>query len=195
MANEQVIPNQDEYMYVNYPNAPQGQGPQRNDYDRKNFIQEIKPELMVEVFRRKLMGQELIDGKWEYVESLRRDAITERGAWDISNLMLMVSSINMSISKLNDNQIRERLRFLVKETLIACLANWSEEDYNISNSAKLYQIKSMLMSNSIGVLNQAGGGSIQELFKTTVNENRTVSLDKKEPNKLARLFGFGNGGN
>lgn len=190
MQNDNV-----EYEYVPqpYPQVPQGM--QRADNRLGDFVDKIAPDVAVEKFRRKLMGEEFVDGHWVKIASLQKDAISEKGAWDIANLMSSSGgSINMTISKLNENQIRERIRYLIKELLITCIANWSAEDYNLSNSAKLYQIKSMVLGNAVGGMNQAGGGSIQELFKTTVQENRMISSEKKEPNKLARLFGFGGSG-
>jgi len=60
------------------------------------------------VIRHKLLGERLIDGKWIKVAALQDRALTEKGAEEITNLMLPVSSQNVSISKLTNDEIRER---------------------------------------------------------------------------------------
>jgi aspartate/methionine/tyrosine aminotransferase len=44
----------------------------------------------------------------DFVKELQRRALTRTGAWDISTLMTPVSSQNVSLSKLKDNEIRSR---------------------------------------------------------------------------------------
>lgn len=170
--------------------VPTGQQsvPVPNKIDRADFIDKIKPEQIVEILRHKLLGEQWSGTKWEKIKSLEKYSLSERGAWEISNLMLAAGSINMSISKLTKEQVANRLRNLIKEALILMLVNWRV--YNIVDIGTFYYVKSILMSNGLAVLSQAGEGSIQDLLKTTVTESRNVSTEKKEHGKMRRIIGL-----
>lgn len=182
------MPEQDEVV-VPFPlNLPQGV-PMPQKVDRADFVDKIKPEQIVEMLRQKLLGKEFDGTNWVQIESLKKYSLTERGAWEISNLMLGAGSINVSISKLSDHQINSRLRNLIKEVMMILLTNW--RSYGIKSAGQFYYVKSLVFSNALAVLSQAGGGSIQELFKTTVNESRVVSTsEKKEPGRLKSIIGM-----
>lgn len=137
--------------------------------DRGDLIEKIKPEMMVEIIRQRLLGKEFENGKWTPVEALKERKLTEVGAWEIANLMLGVSSINISISNLNDREIKERTYRIAKSAQRMMLVNWRE--YGIKNTAQFYYVHEILFSNTLAVLKQAGGGSIQELLKGTVRGN------------------------
>lgn len=156
--------------------------------DRADFVDKIKPEQVVEIIRHKLLCEDWDGSRWVKVPGLEKSALTEKGAWELSNLMLGSGTLNTSISKLSQNQISARLRNLVGEEMRKILSSWRE--YNITDVGTMYYINSLIFSNALAVLSQAGEGSIQELFKTTVQENRNISTDKKEPGKLRRLIGL-----
>lgn len=179
---------EDEYVTVPIPYSS-GSVPVPSRVDRADFVDKIKPEQIVEVIRHKLLGEEWDGSKWIKLKSLQKYALSELGAWELSNLMLGSGTINTSISKLKDTQINARLRNLIKETMIKMLSSWRE--YKIQDVGQFYYIKSILFSNALAVLSQAGDGSIQELFKTTVQENRNISTEKKEPGRLRRMLGMG----
>ena len=84
--------------------------------EKADLLDKINPDAIVEIIRNKLMGKEFIDGKWVTINALQPRALTQLGAWDISNLMLAVSSKNVSISNLKDSEIKKRvlLLFLLK---------------------------------------------------------------------------------
>lgn len=178
----------DDSVIIPFP-IGSGSVPVPSRIDRADFVDKIKPEQVVEVIRHKLLGEEYLGGKWVKIQALQKNALSERGAWEISNLMLGAGSINVSISKLTSYQINARLRNLVKETMVKMISSW--KDYGIKEIGQFYYVKSILFSNALAVLSQAGDGSIQELFKTTVQENRTISTDKKEPGRIKRLLGMG----
>lgn len=167
---------------------PQGV-PYQKQIDRADFVDKIKPEDIVEIMRHRLLGEEEIEGKWIKIKSLQKKALSEIGAWEVSNFMLTSGTINTSISKLSQEQINNRLRALIKEVMIKLLTNWQE--WKIKDVGQIYYIKSIVFSNALVVLSQAGEGSIQELFKTSVHEMRNVNSEKKEPSRLKRLLGMG----
>ena len=141
-----------------------------NYSDKADLLDKINPSEIVEVIRHKLMGEEFVDGKWETIESLQDRALTEKGAWDLSNLMLGVSSQNVSISKLKDQEIRDRTLNLMKTVQYMCLKNWRE--YGIKGSDQLYFIHQIVMSNTFITLKQPEGEGIRKMLMGTITENR-----------------------
>lgn len=161
---------QDDYVTVPISVGGGGSGlavPQMSQYsDRGDLIEKIKPETMVEIIRQRLLGKEFDNGKWVDVEALKNIKLTEIGAWEISNLMLGVSSINVSISNLNDREIKERAYRIAKSAQRMLLCNWKA--YGIKNTSQFHYVHEIVFSNTLVVLKQAGDGSIQELLKGTV---------------------------
>ena len=184
MAREGYYDESPQYIPIEVPSSVPI--PQRSD--RADLLDKIKPDLIVEVIRHRLLGEELIGGDWIPVKALKEFALTERGAWEISNLMLGVSSINTSISKLKEEVIKQRVRRIARTAQIMMVAHWRE--YGIKNSSQLHFVHSIVFTNALVVLFQAGDGSIQELLKGTIQENRNINTEKKEPNRLRRLLGL-----
>lgn len=171
---------------------PMGSGavPQMPRSDRSDLIDKIKPEHIVEVIRHRLLGEEYINGGWTPVKALEHRKLTDVGAWEISNLMLGVSSINISISKLKDDEIKRRLMSIAKSAQLMLVANWRK--YGIHNTAQQWYVHEIVFSNTLGVLKQADSASIQELLKGTVQENRNISTEKRESGgRLKRMLGLG----
>jgi len=180
--------DEDKIVMIPIP-ASSGSVPVPSRVDRADFVDKIKPEQVVELIRHKLLGEDWNGSTWYKIPELQKNSLSDRGAWEISNLMLGSGTINTSISKLTSQQIAARLRNLTGELMRKILSSWRE--YNITDVGQIYYINSIIFSNALAVLSQAGEGSIQELFKTTVQENRNVSTEKKEPGKLRRMLGMG----
>lgn len=157
--------------------------------DRADFIDKIKPEQIVEIIRHRLLGEEWINGKWEKISQLQQYALTDVGAWDIANLMLGVATINVSISKLKDFEIKRRLKRIARTAQIKLLSNWIE--YGLRNTGQQDFIHEIVFTNTLVVLKQADEASIQELMKATVTENRNVNTEKKEKmgDRIKRMLG------
>lgn len=166
--------------------------PQMSNENKADLIEKIKPEVMVEVIRHKLLGEEFVNNTWRKVPALKDRKLSDIGAWEISNLMLGVSSINVSISKLKDREIKERLARIAKSAQFMMIANWRE--YGISNTSQFYYVHEIVFSNTMAVLCQAGDASIQELIKASVHENRNYNAPLKEgkAQKIGRMLGMGN---
>lgn len=166
--------------------------PQLSPQAKAELIDKIKPEAMVEVIRQRLLGREWNATKkeWLPVPALKDRKLSEIGAWEISNLMLGVSSINISVSKLNDKKIRERLFRIARSAQKMMISNWKL--YGITNTAQFHYVHEIVFSNTMGVLEQAGDGSIQELLKATVYEQRNITAPQKEQGgqKLSRMLGL-----
>lgn len=179
--------SEDQIITIPYPSATSV--PQQQRSDRSDLIDKIKPEQMVEIIRHRLMGEEFLNGKWVEVQALRYRKLTEVGAWEIANLMLGVSSINISISKFKDREIKERALRIAKSAQYLLISNYRE--YGIHNAAQLWFVHEIVFSNTLAVLKQADEASIQELLKGTVQENRNISSEVKREGKLKRMLGLG----
>lgn len=145
--------------------------------DKADLLDKIKPDKIVEEIRHKLMGEHFIGNKWIPIPELQPRALTKVGAWDISNLMLTVSSQNVALSKLNDHEIRERTLSLVKSVQHMLLTNWKE--YGIKGVDQLEFVHQIVMSNTFITLKQPENGGIRDLIKNTTNENRNVTMDER----------------
>lgn len=164
--------------------------PQISPQNKAELIDKIKPELMVEIIRNRLLGKEWVNNAWIDVKALKDRKLTEIGAWEIANLMLGVSSINISISKFTDREIKQRAFRIAKSAQRMIISNWRL--YGITNTAQLHYVHEIVFSNTLAVLKQADEASIQELLKATIYETRTVNQQPKEQksNKIGRMLGI-----
>jgi hypothetical protein len=160
--------------------------PQRND--RADLIDKIKPDPIVEITRHMLLGEEWTGNGWKKVKALENDSLTELGAWKIAAELQGIANISTSVSKYKEVMIKARLKRLAKNTQLQLVANWRL--YGVKNKAMFYSVHNLVFSICMAVLFQAGEGSIQELLKGTVQENRNINTEKKEPGKLRRLLGM-----
>jgi len=179
-----MTPEEMMYMPQNYGAIPQ---PPRND--RSDLLDKLKPEILVETVRQRLMGRELINGKWTKINALQDNALSEEGAWQLSNLMLATASLNTSISKLEDHEIKRRILGIAESAQYLCIANWQK--YGIKNTAQLWFVHQVIFTNSLVVFKQADGASIQELLKGTTFEQRNIMTEMRPRNKLLSALGFG----
>jgi hypothetical protein len=136
--------------------------------EKADMIDKINPDKTIETTLHRLMGQEFKNGQWLPVPELQNRALTLVGAWDICNLMLSGSNLNVSISKTNDDDIRKRIMSIVKTAMIMCLRNWKE--YGIRGSDQIYFVKEIVMNNMFFTMKQSDMGNMQNLIKGTSQE-------------------------
>lgn len=182
MADEQIIA-----IPISSGGAPAVPQMQRND--RADLIDKIKPEHAVEIIRHRLLGEEFLNGQWKPVPALKDRKLTEIGAWEIANLMLGVSTINTTVSKLKDFEIKRRALAIAATAQKMLVANW--QTYGLKNTAQQYFVHQVVFSNTLVVLKQADEASIQELLKGTVTENRNVNTEVRKEGRLKRMLGLG----
>ena len=132
--------------------------------ERADLFDKLQPSKVVEEIRRRLLGQEFINGKWETHPYMKMRAISEVGAWEISLLMLPASSQNVSISKFNPTQIKLRLINIARTAQKMCLRNWKE--YNIKGIDQLWFVHEIIFTNTLASLNQPEGEGIRKLLGT-----------------------------
>lgn len=168
--------------------------PQLTPQVKADLIDKIKPEAMVEIIRNRLLGREYDHSKktWIEVPALKKRKLTEVGAWEIANLMLGVSSVNVSISKLKDREVKERLFRIAKSAQYMLVSNWRE--YGATTPAHFYYVHEIIFSNTLAVLKQADEASIQELLKGTVTEQRLYNNNptskESRGKRIGRMLGL-----
>jgi hypothetical protein len=146
--------------------------------DKADLLDKIKPDLIVEVIRHRLMGEELYNGRWIINPALKKRALTREGAWEIANLMLGASSQNVSLSKLKDTEIRARAMNIARTAVLMCLANWRE--FGLKGSDQLWYIHQIIFTNTFITLKQPQDGGIRDLLKGTTSENRSVVTSEEK---------------
>jgi len=183
--------NKDEYVIVDDAGqqAPLGSNlPYFNQKsDRADLLEKIKPDLIVEVIRQRLMGYEYKDGA--YVKSQDKfiiaRSISERGAWDITTLILSVANQNTAISKLSDRVINARALGIVRTVRSEILANWKE--YNIRGVDQIDYILCITFSLVLIILKQPEDEGLRKLLSGIISENRAVSEGGNQSG-LASMF-------
>ena len=149
--------------------------------DKADLLDKINPNDIVEIIRHKLLGEENITGRWEKIKCLQDRALTEKGAWDIANLILAVSNRNTSISKLDDNSIRWRAKRIAQTAQTMCLNNWKE--YGIKEASQLRFVNEFVFSIALITLKQPEGEGIRKMIIGTITESKVQSeqtqTDKK----------------
>jgi len=152
---------------------------------KADLLEKINPTAIVEEIRQRLMGRELINGEWTFIPELADRALTKKGAFDIANLMLSVSSQNVSISKLDDKDIRNRTMNVLKTAMRMCLKNWRE--YGINGTDQFFFVKEIVVSNTFITLKQPEGEGIRKLIMGTISEQNLKS-EAKEQRRGFSLF-------
>jgi len=173
MNNQQQQMIDDDLGQQQYP--PLIQYPQ----SKADLLDKIKPDLIVEVVRHRLMGEDFVNGEWVIQKQLQDHALTPTGAWDIANLMLSVSSQNVSLSKLNDSEIKERTGNIVRTAQAMCMKNWKK--YGIKGIDQLDFVHQIVMSNTFITLKQPEGAGIRKMIMGTTSENRIIQ--QRDANK------------
>lgn len=160
----------EEEQYNNAPDMPFG-----NSNDKASIIERINPDEIVELIRMRLMGKMRDEqtGKWVTNKNLKDNAISEIGAWDISNLILSVSNANTSLSKLDDKTIRKRAYSLMEKGVYMMLCNWRE--YKITNTAQLGYIAEIVFSIAFITLKMADSEGIRKMITSMYSESRNIN--------------------
>ncbi len=144
---------------MNYNSAP----PVVMPSERADLLDKIQPTLIIEYIYHRLMGESNVDGIWRKDSMLQNRALTKTGACDIATLMTPVSSQNVSLSKLKDNEIRARALSIAKTNQEMCLRNWRE--YGIKSSDRLRFTHEIVFSNTFITLKQPQDEGIRNMIK------------------------------
>ncbi len=154
--------------------------------NKADILDKIRPELIVDMIRHKLMGEEMIDGKWVKVPALQYRSLTEAGAWELANLMVAVSSQNVALSSLKDEEIKPRLKAIVTAAMYKMLRNWKE--YGVQGTDQFYYVKEIIYSNTLVSLKQPEHGGIRKMIMGVRTENVTSNNSQDKPSFMEGLF-------
>ncbi len=145
---------------------------------KADLLDKIKPDIIIEILRHRLMGEDLINGTWVKLEELKSRALSSVGAWEITNLILGVSNQNTSISKLNDSEIRQRAVAIARQAQRSCLKNWRE--YGIKGIDQLGYVNEIVFSLALITLKQPEHGGIRSLISGITTEQRIINENQQE---------------
>ena len=154
--------------------------------EKADLLDRIRPDAIVEVIQNKLMGKEFKNGEWVSNPVLKKRALTEQGAFEIANLMLSVSSQNVSISKLKDDEIKKRTREIVVTAQCMALDNW--KDYGIKHCDQMRFIHQIVISNTLITLKQSENEGIRKLLMGTIQEQSLNQSSNNSSGMLGNLF-------
>jgi hypothetical protein len=177
MPEEYSIQKQDDKTGTvsSYRYSPPSQMPS----DKADLLDKIKPELIVEFIKHRLMGEKEVNGKWVLNTNVQTRALKEECVWDITNQILGVANVNTSISKLKDDEIRTRALAKAETIQLMCLKNWKE--YGITGTDQLYAIHQVSFDLIFIALKQSQDEGIRNLIKGVRSE--TASFGDSAVNK------------
>ena len=143
--------------------------------DKADLLEKIRPDAIVEIIRHKLLGEEFNDETktWKVNPEFKEFSLSRVGAEQIANLMLGVSSQNVSLSNLKDREIKERVLSICRTAMYLTIENWKE--YGIKRSSQFHFIHEIVFSNSLVVLKQPENEGIRKLLAGTIQESRIYS--------------------
>lgn len=181
-----TLPTNDEIGYGILPNGQLPQAPPlAMPSERADLLDKIKPNKIVEDIYHRLMGEVEINGAWTKVEDLQKRALTKEGAWDIATLMMPVSSQNVSLSKLKDNEIRLRALSIARTAQEMCLRNWKE--YGIKGEDQLRFVHEIVFSNTFITLKQPEGEGIRRMLQNMGSADFSLPQEQ-EPMGWSNIF-------
>lgn len=193
MSNDFMYVDADTGKPINLPGAQSGGNspsfiPSNHStrQDKADLLDKIRPDAVVEVIKNKLMGYEFDESKKKWVKNsvYAEFALTEIGATQIANLMLGVSSQNVSLSNLKDREIKERLMSIARTAQYLCIENWKQ--YGIQSASQLHFVHEIVFSNTLVVLKQPEGEGIRRLLQGTIQESRVYNSQQND--KSGGLF-------
>jgi len=154
--------------------------------EKADLLDRIRPDAIIEVIQNKFMGKEFRNGDWVVNPALKEQALTEQGATQLANLMLSVSSQNVSISKLKDDEIRKRTRGIVMTALDMAVCNWLE--FGIRSPDQIRFIHQVVMSNTLITLKQSENEGIRRMIMGTIAEQNLNQTATNGGGVLGNLF-------
>lgn len=159
--------------------------------EKADLFDKIKPEVVVEHIRYMLMGYEFDKnrGIWIYNPVFADKALTQVGAWQLSTLMLPVSSKNVTISKLEDDEIRARAKSIVNTAMKMCLRNWKE--YGIKSRDQIFFVKEIVLSNSFITLKHPEHAGVRSWLGHASQEIKSIHEEPKKGGFISSLFRHG----
>lgn len=155
-----------EYVYLPMP----GQAPpnvQRSD--KADILSKIDPAKQTVDMAYKLQGAEFKEGKWVIDPELAKKCLSPVGAKEVAQMISFLSTINISISRFKDVEIKRRVVHAHDDFLIVMRKNW--KSYGVADASFFYKYSLAFFTNSYAVMQQSIEGSTLNLIKGSVTEN------------------------
>ena len=180
----EFIPIMQQQQPANYGSVP---GARITDTPR--FLDTIDPNKSIDLIYHDLKGEVLNNsGNWVQLPELKERALTEEGARKVTSMLRAASTFNMTFSRITKDEVRERLRHLGLEIIKVCIKQ--QRAFGIHDGAQITYIKSLTMSNTIGTLNQAGEGSLQDVVSGgLIKDNYNAGQEQKKQGLFSSIFG------
>jgi len=181
--------NPEQYSYEqSQPAASSYYQPTIMASEKADLFDKIRPDEVVNTIKWQLMGYEYNQSlrRWELNPAMKKTALTELGAARIAMFMLPVSSKNVAITKLDNNEICARIRQLMRELMRTCLREWKE--YGMLTTAHFNLVKSIVLSNTFVTLKQPENAGVRQFIQGTTSEQRLIQEAPKQSGGLFGLF-------
>ena len=156
--------------------------------EKADLYDKIRPEDVIETIKYLLMGYEFnpVKQTWELNPVMKNISLSEVGAIQIATLLFPVSNKSVSISKLTDDEIRMRTKFLVRTAMKNCLEQW--ESYGIKTPATILFVKEVILSIAFITLKQPEGAGVRTFIQGVTQENRIIQETAKKEGGMSALF-------
>lgn len=171
----------------------QGQGtpyyqPMIMPSEKSDLYDKIRPEDVVEMMTYYLMGYRFNPQKqvWEYDPKLESISLSYVGASRIAVAWYSVSNKSTSISKVDENYIRERTKIMVRNIMKDCLYFWHE--FGIKSDTTFFYIKDLSVSIISLILKQPEGAGVRGLLMGVSQEVKNINETPKKEGIVGAIF-------
>lgn len=156
--------------------------------EKADLYDKIRPEDVIDQMKFLLMGfnYDLKRGEWVQNPALSNISLSEVGATQIATLLYSVSNKSTTISKLTDDEIRTRTKFLVRTAMKNCLEQW--ESYGIKTPATMFFVKEIILSIAFIVLKQPENAGVRVFIGNTSSESKIIQENGKKEGTLSAMF-------
>jgi len=154
--------------------------------EKADLYDKINPQDIVDYLKFKLMGFEWNNQNMCWDKPTYKKGLTLVGANEITTLMLPVSSKNITISNLNNDEIRNRTKSLHRVAMLMCVKNW--RDYGITGSDQIQLVSQIVVSNTFITLKQLEHAGAREFLGKSTSENKSIVEDNQKKGIINGLF-------
>jgi len=180
MFKKEEEPQEEQVEYAPFPAVQQSPYFQPNimPSEKADLYSKINPSDIIDEMRYKLQGFIYDEKRRTWYKPKDCKGLTEFGANEITSMMLTVSSENVTVSNLKDDEIRMIVRSVNKTVMMSCIGNWRE--YGITNKDQIYQISQMVSKNTFITLKAVEHAGVREFLGKSSTESKSIVEDNKK---------------
>lgn len=156
--------------------------------EKADLYDKINPSDVVNTIKYQLMGFKYYpeERRWKKDITMQNTCLTETGATQVATFMLPLSSKNVSITSLKGDEIKARIKALIREVMYSCLRNWKE--YGMKTPAHFNLVKSVVLSNTFITLKQPENAGVRRFMQGTTQEQRLIQEQPRQNGIIGGLF-------